>query len=113
VAYTVVLADSAKADAYRIYDWVVERAPLRGPLWFEKLIDCLYSLEANPHRSALAREAKEAKRKIRCLIFGKRHGTYRILYEIDESRKMVWILHIRHGSLRDLGSGDLATRPTE
>jgi plasmid stabilization system protein ParE len=113
VGYTVALADSAKADAHRIYDWVVERAPLRGPKWFEELIDCLYSLEDQPHRCPLAREAKEAKREIRCLLFGQRRGTYRILYEVEESRKMVWILHIRHGSLRALGSGDLATTPTE
>ena len=39
VAYQVVLADSAKADANRIYDWVVEQAPVRGPEWFEELID--------------------------------------------------------------------------
>jgi hypothetical protein len=45
VAYQVALADSAKADANRIYDWVVGQAPVRGPEWFEELIDSLYSLE--------------------------------------------------------------------
>ena len=38
MAYQVVLADSAKADADRIYDWVVERAPVRGPEWFEETV---------------------------------------------------------------------------
>jgi hypothetical protein len=46
--YQVVLAESAKADASRIYDWVVEQAPLRGPQWFEELIESLYSLEELP-----------------------------------------------------------------
>ena len=45
VAYRVVLAETAKADANQIYDWVVERTPIRGPEWFEELVDCLYSLE--------------------------------------------------------------------
>jgi plasmid stabilization system protein ParE len=107
VAYQVVLADTAKADANRIYDWVLEQAPLRGPEWFEELVDCLYSLETFPYRCPLAREAERAKREIRCLVFVKRRGAYRILYEVNEARQMVYILHIRHGALRDLGSGEL------
>jgi hypothetical protein len=55
VAYQVVLADAAKADANRIYDWVVERAPIRGPEWFERLIDRLYSLEEFPYRCPCSR----------------------------------------------------------
>jgi plasmid stabilization system protein ParE len=102
VAWQVVLADTAKADASEIYDWVVERAPIRGPEWFSELIDCLYSLERLPYRCPLAREAKEAGREIRCLLFGKRKHVYRILYEVDETRQIVGVLHIRHGALRDL-----------
>ena len=113
MAYQVALADSAKADANRIYDWVVERAPVRGPEWFEELIDTLYSLKQLPNRCPLAREAEEAKRDIRCLLFGKRRGIYRILYEVDEKRQTVWILHIRHGALRDLGPDELARLPED
>jgi plasmid stabilization system protein ParE len=102
VAYQVVLADAAKADTNQIYDWVVKRAPIRGPEWFEELVECLYSLEELPYRCALAREANEARREIRCLLFGKRKHAYRILYEVDEVRQTVWILNIRHGALRDL-----------
>jgi plasmid stabilization system protein ParE len=108
VAYQVALADSAKADANQIYDWVIERAPVRGPEWFEELIDCLYSLENLPHRCPLAREAEAAKREIRCLLFGKRRNVYRILYEVDEARKTVWVLHIRHGALTDLSPEELS-----
>jgi plasmid stabilization system protein ParE len=111
VAYRVALADTAKADADHIYDWVVERAPLRGPEWFEDLIDCLYSLENHPQRCSLAREADSAKREIRCLIFGKGRGTYRVLYEVDQKAQTVWVLHIRHGALQDLGPGELAGIP--
>ena len=108
MAYQVALADAAKADANQIYDWVIERAPLRGPEWFEELIDCLYSLEELPHRCPLAREAERAKREIRCLLFGKHRIVYRILYEVDEARKTVWVLHIRHGSLADIPPEEMA-----
>ncbi len=102
VRYQIVLADTAKSDANYIYEWVVERAPIRGAEWFEELMDCLYSLELLPNRCPLAREAKDAQRSIRCLHFGKRRHVYRILYEVDEPRRTVYILHIRHGALRDL-----------
>ncbi len=102
MAYRVVLAETAKGDADQIYDWVVERAPIRGPEWFEELMDCLYSLEKLPNRCPLAREATEARRELRCLLFGNRKHAYRILYEIDEVRQTVWILHIRHAALCDL-----------
>jgi hypothetical protein len=34
--YRVVLADSARADAESLYQWVIQKAPLRGPEWFDK-----------------------------------------------------------------------------
>lgn len=101
MAYQVALTDSAKADANQIFEWVVQRAAIRGQEWFDELIDCLYSLEQQPLRCPVAREAVSAKREIRCLLFGERRGAYRILYEVDERRKQVWILHIRHGALQD------------
>jgi len=113
VVWQVALADTAKVDAGRIYDWVVERAPLRGPEWFDELVACLYSLEDMPRRCPLAREAEAAKREIRCLIFGKRRGVWRILYEVDEQRRMVWVLHIRHGALQDLRPGELSEIPNQ
>jgi plasmid stabilization system protein ParE len=113
MAYQVCLAESAAADAERIYAWVTERAPLRGRRWFEKLIEALRSLDLHPSRCPLAREARESKRDIRCLLFGKRRGVYRILYEVDEKRKIVWILHIRHSALRDLEPNELERLPEE
>src|SRR5258708_8585591 len=39
VACQVALSDRAKADARQLYDWITERAPGRGPEWFEELLD--------------------------------------------------------------------------
>jgi mRNA-degrading endonuclease RelE of RelBE toxin-antitoxin system len=113
MVYRVVLADSAKADANAIYERVVAAAPHRGPLWFDDLIDCLYSLDHLPLRCPLAREAAKARRDIRCLLFGKRRNTYRILYEIDKPRKTVWVLHIRHGARRDMEPEEIASLRSE
>lgn len=106
--FRVLLADSAKAEAHAIYEWVISQAPGRGESWFQALLDAHYSLENQPLFCPLAREAAEARRAVRCLLFGKRRGVYRILYEVDAARPIVWILHIRHGALRDLHPSELA-----
>ena len=105
--YRVVLADAAKADAESLYQWVIERAPLRGPEWFERLLDCLYSLNHSPGRCPLALEARRSHREIHNLLYGKRRNVYRILFEIDEERHTVWILHIRRGARAPLRPEDL------
>ena len=107
MAYQVVLAETAKADANQIYDWIVWKASVRGPNWFEELIDCLYSLEQFPYRCPLAREAAESRHAIRRLLFGSRNDVYRIFYEVEEARQTVWILHIRHEAPRDLTRQEL------
>jgi mRNA-degrading endonuclease RelE of RelBE toxin-antitoxin system len=111
-AYRVGLADSAKADADAIYKPIIAAAILRGAEWFEELMDYLYTLETLPYRCPLAREAKKAKREIRCLLFGKGRNIYRILCEVDEAKRAVWIVHIRHGARRDLKAREIAD-PTQ
>ena len=106
--YLVVLADSAKTDADAIYDWVTSEAPHQGSIWFDELIASLATLGRFPLRCPLAREAAKARREIRCLLFGRKRNVYRILYEVDEVRLQVHVLHIRHGSRLDLDPDDIA-----
>jgi len=113
IVYRVALADSAKADAEKIYRYVVDAAPLQGAEWFEELMDALHSLDRLPHRCPLAREARKARREIRCLLFGKRRNVYRILFEVDAAQRAVWILHIRHGARRDVKAKDIGNRPSQ
>ena len=75
-------------------------APRRGPQRSEH--------HANFCKQALAREAEKAKREIRCLLFGRRRHVYRILYEVADARQTVWVLHIRHGALKDLRPEELS-----
>jgi plasmid stabilization system protein ParE len=98
--YRVVLADAAKADADMLYARIAAAAPLRGPLWFEELLQSIQSLSRMPRRCPLAPEALPAKRHIRCLLFGKPRDVYRILYEVDERNRMVIVLHVRHAAFQ-------------
>ena len=98
--YSVALADSAKADADQLYARIAAAAPLRGPIWFEGVLQSIRSLSRMPRRNPRAPES----RKARCLLFGGRRDIYRILYEIDERNRRVIVLPIRHGATQRRGS---------
>ena len=100
--YRVILTDSAIADIEEIFGVVLQEAPLKGHAWANAMLDALNSLGTLPKRYPLAREGEAARRPIRCLLFGKGHGIYRALYEVEEQPKRVWILHVRHGARADL-----------
>ena len=61
-----------------------------------------------PRRSTPTSEAWKAKRKLRHLLYGNMPHVHRIIYEVDERRKAVWVLHIRHGTRKTLKVSDLA-----
>jgi len=68
--YRAALADLAKADAAGLYQWVIERSPLHGPEWFDKLLECLSSLDHSPSRCPMAPEARRSHREIHNLLYG-------------------------------------------
>jgi plasmid stabilization system protein ParE len=112
MAYQVVLTDTAKADADQLYRWVVDAAPTYGPKWFNQLVLSLQSLDRFPNRCPLAREAHRVRGNVRCMLFGKGRNRYRILYEVDEARETVWILHIRHGARGDMDTDEITKPPS-
>lgn len=107
--YRVILTDTAIADVEEIFGVVVREAPVRGHDWANQLLKALDSLGTFPNRYAFARESQTSGRPIRCMLFGKGHGVYRSLYEVDEETKKVWILHVRHGSRADLPPDQIAS----
>jgi mRNA-degrading endonuclease RelE of RelBE toxin-antitoxin system len=66
-----------------------------------------YALADYPERCPVAPEARRMKRKIRHLLYGTKSHIYRVIYDIDERRKAVWILTIRHGARKQLRPSDL------
>jgi plasmid stabilization system protein ParE len=105
--YRVILTDSAIADIEGIFG-VVRAVPVGGYAWANEMLDALNSLGTFPKRYPLAREAEATGRSIRCMLFGRKHGIYRSLYEVEEIPKRVWILHVRHGARADLEPDQIA-----
>ena len=75
--------------------------------WYNELELAVYGLASYPYRCPIAPEARRMKRELRNLLYGKRPHVYRVIYEVDESREAVLVLHIRHGARRKLRPSDL------
>jgi toxin ParE1/3/4 len=75
--------------------------------WYNGLEEAVYALASFPNRCPVAPEARKTKRKLRHLLYGKKPHVYRVIYEVDERRHTVSVLHIRHGARRKIKSSDL------
>jgi plasmid stabilization system protein ParE len=101
MAYKVRLTRPAEDDAYAAYDYIREVAPKSCDKWLEELFATIGSLGDLPARCPLIPEAEELGYPARQLLYGKRTGTYRIIFDIqDESEEgpRVRVLRIRHAS---------------
>ncbi len=58
----------------------------------------ILGLESHPRRGTVTRD----RPPLRQLLYGSKPDTYRILYAVDERRKLVNVAHIRHGARRPL-----------
>ena len=92
--YLVRLTDRALRDLEAIYEFVEAGSSERAFAWFNRLAEAVYSLERFPERGAFIPENKN----LRHLFFGKKPGTYRIIYALDKRKNAVNILHIRHSA---------------
>ena len=99
--FRVRIEAPARAEMLEALGWIRERSESSAARWFAALSDAVRSLEEFPERCALAPESEKFEEDIRQLLFGKAHGTYRMLFTIRAGE--VHILHFRHAARRWLG----------
>lgn len=104
--YRVEFAATALEEIEEAFLWLNERSPSAAERWRRLLVESVNSLERLPERCGLAPEAHIFRREIRQLLYGRRNGKYRILFEIHG--KAVIVVHIRHAARRPLGEEPLA-----
>lgn len=106
MTYRVRVSDKALADIESVLLWFQEQsASAAGQRWFNALWKTLDTLEARPERCSLADESNEIGIEIRELLFGRKRGQYRILFQVDG--KTVQILRIWHSARDRLTVSDL------
>jgi plasmid stabilization system protein ParE len=107
MAYRVELAKNAEGELEALYVWVVERAPSQGSAWFNGLERAILSLERLPRRCRIATESFDPEQPVRVLNYGRSPHIYRVLFTVDESTKLVRVVHIRRGARQRPAPGDL------
>lgn len=75
--------------------------------WFNGREQAVFALEKYPHRCPIAPEGRKMKRRLRHLHHGRKPHIYRVIYEVEESQQIVWVLTIRHGARKRLKASDL------
>ena len=107
MAYRVEIAKSAELQLEESYLWVVDRAPTQGAAWFNGLERAIFSLEQLPQRCRIAPESFDPDQPVRVLNFGRSPHVYRVFFTVDDSAKVVRIVHVRRGTRQRPTPGEL------
>jgi toxin ParE1/3/4 len=96
--YRVELTVRAEQDLNRIYDRISAHDSAAAALWYFGLEEAIRTLRSFPRRCPLAPESKMSNREWRHLLYGSKPGVYRVIYDIDESRRLVRVRTVRHAA---------------
>ena len=96
MAYAVRIAARAERDLASLF-WDIHAAEsVAARRWYAGIKRAILSLAERPNRCPITPENKF----LRHLLYGRKPHVYRIIYRVDERRKWVDVLHIRHGARR-------------
>jgi plasmid stabilization system protein ParE len=107
MTYLVEFAARASRDLEILYKEKNAAESHAAARWYNGLEQAVDALAWNPNRCPIAPESRKSKRKLRHLLYSEKPHVYRIIYEVDEGRQAVSVLHIRHGARRKLKGADL------
>jgi len=98
MTYRVELTGRADRDLDILYVYVEKNATdsPAATRWYNGIEEAVYSLESFQHRCPVAREGQKSGRLLRHLMNGQKPHVYRVIYEIDEHRKLVTVFTIWH-----------------
>ncbi len=107
-SFSVELTDAAMAAIATQAQYIAteDQAPLNAERWLARIWDAVDSLEQSPRRAAKAEEDAYVEYEVRRLVI----DSHLLLYTIDDDRRKVWIIGLRHGH-RLPRPGDLPTDP--
>jgi len=99
MAYLVNLTSRAERDLEHLYNEIEATGSDAERRWYQGLQKQILSLEEHPDRCPVTPE----KKTVRQMLYGRKHGVYRVIYRVLERKKVVEVLHIRHGARRYFG----------
>ncbi len=106
--YVVEFAARAARDLEILYLEKDAAQSLAAARWYNRLEQAVHTLETHPSRCPVAPETRGLKRKLRHLLYGDKLDVYRVIYQVDERRRKVWVLTICHAARKRLKASDIA-----
>ena len=104
MAYLVRIASRAERDLDDLFEKIDGENSAAARRWYAGLREAILGLEKQPYLWPVTHES----RRLRHLFYGRRpHRVYRVIYRVWEMRKIVEVLHIRHGSRQRFKPADL------
>jgi toxin ParE1/3/4 len=100
MTYRVEIARNAEAELEELYPWVVARASQQGAKWFNGLERAVLSLDQHPKRCPVAPESIDADQPVRVLSYGRKPHVYRVFFTVDDTNRLVRVVHVRRGGRR-------------
>ena len=82
MTYTVTITQQALEEFELAFASLAQPTPQHAPLWYNRILDSINSLEQFPTRCPLAPENEESDEEVRHLIVGDRIHAYRIIFAI-------------------------------
>ena len=107
MTHRVELTDRALRDLSHLYQEKQAYESDAAARWFNGLEKAVNTLESIPRRCPAAPEGNRTGKRLRNLLYGKKPHVYRVIFEIDEPRKIVQMLTIRHGAREEFTAGKL------
>lgn len=101
--YLVKVTPRAEGDLTSLYLQINATDSERARHWYFALTDAILGLREMPNRNSTTRENK----RLRHILYGKKPNVYRVIYRVTEKRRLVEVLHIRHGARRRFKQSDL------
>jgi plasmid stabilization system protein ParE len=103
MAYLVRIAARAERDLELLYEEINAANSAAAQRWYAGLKRAILRLAVQPNRCSVTPENK----KLKHLLYGHKPHLYRVIYRVNEARKQVDVLHIRHGARRKFRPADL------
>lgn len=96
MTYRVVIQTSAERDLREAAHWIARRSPSAAARWTRGIRRKIDTLSTLPRRCPVAAESEALGEEIRELLYGKRQGVYRVLFQIQGNE--VQVIAVRHGA---------------
>ena len=94
--YRIRITPRALADLEAIFNTIRQHSPQNAATMIARLLDAIDALNILPHRFDVPRVGSVRGRQVRSMPV----RPYLVRYRIDERRKAVFVLRVRHGAQR-------------